>query len=401
MSTISQPLKHKRVQHGLMALAIIAAGLAVVWWIHFRPYVSTEDARVSAAVAHIAPIGAGGRVEKILVVEGQMVHVGDILIELDSANEQAALARAEATLNLADVRVRTAEAALALEKRLVESGVQGAEAGVLRAKANVDMMVHGARPEEISRAKAVLASAKARATETSAALTRTEALAARGVFTEEQVEQARSTNEQAQEAVKQAQSTLDELIRGARAEEIAMAKGQLSEAQAHRLEADAGAERIALKQQQVEEARMIAAQAKADLQLAQLALDRKTLRSSLDGIVSKIIPDPGDYVATGQAAVVVTDIDHAWIDANVEETSIALVKEGQHVEIEIDEGGSLEGYVAVVSHTAASQFALIPADNAAGNFTKVVQRIPIRVALEKSDRRLRVGQSVVLRIRVL
>jgi len=217
----------------------------------------------------------------------------------------------------------------------------------------------------------------------------------------EQVEHARSLDSQTQEAVKQAQSTLDELTRGTRTEAVAMARGELSQAHARQMEADAGAERIALKREEIEEARSIAKQAHADLEIAQLALDQKTLRSSLDGVVSKVISDPGDYVATGQAAVVITDMKQCWINANIEETSIGQIHEGQHVDIELDEGGKLEGRVSVVSHHAASQFALIPADNAAGNFTKVVQRIPIRVALDPNERDLRVGQSVVLRIRVL
>jgi len=401
MSTISQPLRHKRVQRGLLALAIVAAGITVIWWIHFRPYISTEDARIATSVAQIAPNGSGGRVEEILVSEGQYVQIGEVLVRLDSENEKALVQRAEATLNLANVRVRAAEATLALEERLVNSGQKGAEAGIVRAKANVDLMVHGASPEELARARAELSSAQARAAENTAALARAESLSKQGVVTMEQVEHARSLDSQTQEAVKQAQSTLDELTRGTRTEAVAMARGELSQAHARQMEADAGAERIALKREEIEEARSIAKQAHADLEIAQLALDRRTLRSSLDGVVSKVISDPGDYVATGQAAVVITDMKQCWINANIEETSIGQIHEGQHVDIELDEGGKLEGRVSVVSHHAASQFALIPADNAAGNFTKVVQRIPIRVALDPNERDLRVGQSVVLRIRVL
>jgi membrane fusion protein (multidrug efflux system) len=89
------------------------------------------------------------------------------------------------------------------------------------------------------------------------------------------------------------------------------------------------------------------------------------------------------------------------VAANVEETAAGLVRPGELVRIDVDEGGRLDGHVEVVTQTAAARFALIPADNAAGNFTKVVQRIPLRIAIEApGSRALRVGQSVVARISV-
>jgi membrane fusion protein (multidrug efflux system) len=98
----------------------------------------------------------------------------------------------------------------------------------------------------------------------------------------------------------------------------------------------------------------------------------------------------------------VVDLSHAWIAANVKETATALLRAGQPASVSIDEGGALSGHVQVVTQAAASQFALIPADNAAGNFTKVVQRIPVRIAIDPSPRvaALRVGESVEVRIRV-
>ena len=167
------------------------------------------------------------------------------------------------------------------------------------------------------------------------------------------------------------------------------------------IEAEAAGGKVTLRVQQLEEARAAQAQASAEVAAAEIALDLMMLRSPFDGVVLRVAVDPGNYVSTGQGVVTIADTAHAWVAANVEETAAGRVRPGEPVRIEVDEGGELEGRVEVVTQTAASRFALIPADNAAGNFTKVVQRIPIRIAVDgAAGRALRVGQSVVARIRV-
>ncbi|MGE3757218.1 MAG: HlyD family secretion protein [Pseudobdellovibrionaceae bacterium] len=141
--------------------------------------------------------------------------------------------------------------------------------------------------------------------------------------------------------------------------------------------------------------------AKADLNEAEVALENTFLKSPFDGVVIQKVAEVGNILEAGQTALAVADADHAWISANIEETSVGLVKIGQHVHISVDEGGELRGKISEVRSATASQFALIPSDNAAGNFTKVVQRIPVKVALEAGQgSHLRVGQSVEIKVRV-
>jgi RND family efflux transporter MFP subunit len=133
--------------------------------------------------------------------------------------------------------------------------------------------------------------------------------------------------------------------------------------------------------------------AQAEEQLAQIALDNTYLRSPLDGIVIQKSTEIGDMLQPGQTAVTVADMDHAWVSANIEETRIGRIKVGQPVSISVDAGGTFTA--------TASQFALIPAENPSGNFTKLVQRIPIKVALDPHPGRpLRVGESVEIRIKI-
>jgi RND family efflux transporter MFP subunit len=139
----------------------------------------------------------------------------------------------------------------------------------------------------------------------------------------------------------------------------------------------------------------------AEMQLAEVAMENTAVRSPVDGVVVQKSTEEGNIVEPGQTIVTVVDTDHAWVAANIEETSVGDVRVGQRVKIEVDEGGALTGRVSEVRSSVASQFALIPSDNGSGNFTKVVQRVPIKVELDAhADHPLRAGQSVEIKIRV-
>jgi RND family efflux transporter MFP subunit len=264
--------KHPRSQRtGGIVLAVVAL-CAVVWAVHFYPYVSTDDARVTAALIRVAPEGAGGKIIVVNVAEGSRVKKGDILVELDHAVAEANLQKARA-----------------------KAGQAGRE--------------------------------------------------------------------------------------GSRTEQLAAQHGVAA--------------------REVDSARASGAMALSDLALAQIAYDRTFLRSPTDGIVVQKIAELGNLLEAGQTAVVVADIDNAWVSANIQETAVANVKDGQKVSITVDEGGELTGKISDVRAATASQFALIQAENPSGNFTKLVQRIPVKVVLDPHPERvLRAGQSVEIRIRV-
>ena len=139
----------------------------------------------------------------------------------------------------------------------------------------------------------------------------------------------------------------------------------------------------------------------AELKKAEVALENTYLKSPFNGIVIQKLAEVGNILDPGQTALSVADADHAWVSANVEETSVGNVTLDQPVAISVDEGGKLYGKVTEIRVAAASQFALIPSDNASGNFTKVVQRIPIKVSIEPGQSTaLRAGQSVEIKIKV-
>jgi membrane fusion protein (multidrug efflux system) len=142
--------------------------------------------------------------------------------------------------------------------------------------------------------------------------------------------------------------------------------------------------------------------ADADFRLADINLQNTYLKAPIDGVVIQKLAQPGNVIDPGQVALVISDVDHAWVEANIEETNISRIKVGQPVSISVDEGGSLNGKVEEITSAAASTFSLIPAENASGNYTKVVQRIPVKIALDPHPGRvLKAGQSVTVKIKVL
>ncbi|MGH7441594.1 MAG: HlyD family secretion protein [bacterium] len=152
---------------------------------------------------------------------------------------------------------------------------------------------------------------------------------------------------------------------------------------------------------QLDKVRAEAVEADAQRRLAQIALDHCTLKSPFAGVVVEKATDVGNHIETGQTAVTVADMDHAWVVANVEETDAEDLKPGQPVSISVDEGGSLTGKVLDVDQATLSTFAMIPTESSSGNFIKLVQRIPVKIALDPhSGRILRVGQSVEVHIKV-
>jgi multidrug resistance efflux pump len=156
----------------------------------------------------------------------------------------------------------------------------------------------------------------------------------------------------------------------------------------------------AAPQRELDDAQAKLSAAEAELKLAQVNLDNTYLKSPLNGIVVQKTVEEGNILEPGQSALALLDLDGVWVSANVEETEAGLVKAGQDVFIKVDEGGHLKGKVLEVRHASVSAFALIPTENSSGNFTKLVQHIPVKIALDPHPGRdLRMGQSVEIRIR--
>jgi membrane fusion protein (multidrug efflux system) len=285
-----------------------------------------------------------GNVIDVAVRDYQHVRAGDLLLQIDPADYEVAVAQAEA-------------------------GVAGAQAAL----ANLDNQVALHRAV-IAQAEAQLASAQAKALQAAQEQLRQQTLLQSTFGTRQRVEQAVAdlasarAAEQAAEAAVRAQREQLNVLNGTRLQRQADLNG-----------------------------------AEANLSGAKLRLIYTRIVAQFDGVVGQRQVQPGDYVSVGGNLISVVPLPQVYVIANYKETQLTYVEPGQLVDITVDTfpDSVLRGHVEQLSPAAGSQFALLPPDNATGNFTKVVQRIPIRIALEPGQsllERLRPGMSVVTSI---
>ncbi len=289
----------------------------------------------------------GGYVERVTIEENQTVQRGDLVVILDDDELQSRLAEAEADL----------AAALAAAGSDSVPGQVEAEASATRARTQA--------------LEARLASTKANQEKAAKDLTRVEDLASKQIASSQQLDAARAAARAAEAEV------------GALQQEIAAARASETSADAATRVADARLQR-----------------AKASVEDARLRLGYAHVVAPVSGIVSRKQVEVGQLVQPGQPLAAVVDDSLIWITANLKETETSDVHVGEGVDIEVDAypGCVARGTVESMSPATGSKFALLPPDNATGNFTKVVQRVPVRIALVEgcgADRPLRPGMSVV------
>ncbi|MEN3749943.1 HlyD family efflux transporter periplasmic adaptor subunit [Sphingomonas sp. HF-S3] len=356
---VERKSKRRKLLGGIAAAVLVAGAGYGGWYVLVGShYVSTDNAYVGADTASVTPLVAA-QVTEVRVGDTQRVRKGDILVQLDDSDARIAVAQAEADL--------------AQARR--QYGQTSATSAALAAQV-------GARDADIARARAQLVAAQADYDKARVDLDRRRKLAPAGAVSGDELtsataafSSARANLELARAGIAQANST-----RGA-------ATGQLA------------ANNALINGTNVTNApEVMVAQAK--LAQAKLTLDRSVIRAPVDGIVTRRNVQVGQRVAPGTALMLIVPVDSLYVDANFKEAQLAKVKVGQPVSLTSDlYGGSVTytGRVVGLSGGTGSSFALIPAQNATGNWIKVVQRVPVRVALDPKqlkDHPLRVGLSM-------
>lgn len=355
-------------QKTVVVLAVMALAAGAVFsgrWLYFRfTHVSTEAAYVKADMAEVAPEVAG-RVAEVLVEGGQHVQQGELLVRLERDNLTAGRAQAEAAVRQLEDRVRRQEALLSRTRKTVEASQAAAQAGVEAARAQVQ---------------------KARA--------QLEYL---------EVQEARLQALLQEAAVPK--SRYDEVHAGAEAAraDLRAALEALHLADAKLKEAHAGQLAVAEAEAGLAEARSGLEQAKAALAQAQWAEGRAEIRAPITGVVARIFLRPGDFAAPGRPVLAMYDPATRYVEARFEETKVRHLQVGQKAQITVDAvpGKKLSGTIRRVTPAAAQEFALIPRDVTAGEFTKVTQRVPVELTIEGLDAHPEVvpGLSVVVSVR--
>ncbi|MDR6952068.1 membrane fusion protein (multidrug efflux system) [Ancylobacter sp. 3268] len=333
--------------------AILAVGGLLIYtndhwgeWASDQPLQYTDDAYVRADVSTLSA-RISGNVLQVLVDDYQAVKAGEPLVEIDPADYQAARDGAQAA-------------------------VEGAQAALTNLKNQEEL-----QQAVINQAEAQLVSAKAAEVEMSEEFDRQQTLVKGGIAgTEQKLQQATANLAKAQADVRSAEAAIE-----AQKRQLDVLTGQEGTLRAN-LDA-----------------------ANANLKTADLKLGYTRVAAPFDGIVGTRLVQVGDYVNIGTNLIAAVPIPNVYVIANFKETQLTHVAPGQKVDITVDTfpGQSLRGRVERISPASGSVFALLPPDNATGNFTKVVQRIPVRIAIEPGQAltdRLRAGMSVEAKIHI-
>jgi membrane fusion protein, multidrug efflux system len=346
-AAVSTPVRkrHRGAIIAVVGLLALAGGAYYghSWWTTGRYLITTDDAYVGAKNATLSP-KVSGYISEIAVEDNAQVASGDVIARIDDGDYRLA--------------VENARDQIAVEQATVDRlGKQTA-----------------AQLAAVEQAKAQLASAKAGETRAQLELKRQQDLASRQINSRQALEQAEANAQQAVASVQAAEAAIDA----------------------------ASANVDVLKAQQ-EEARRTLQQYKTALAKADRDLAFTVIKAPFDGVIGNRAVQVGDYVQPTQRLASLVPMDAVYIDANFKETQLASLEPGQPVTISVDAlpGRTLEGRVASLAPASGSVFSLLPPDNATGNFTKIVQRLPVRIlvpAAVAEQSVLRPGMSVIVSV---
>ncbi|HEX6244731.1 MAG TPA: HlyD family secretion protein [Polyangiales bacterium] len=378
----------KRVRIGALALVLALGGGGYLY--STRGIESTDNAQVDADVVAV-PARATGVVMRVHFSENQRVTEGTLLAELDDAAARAQLAQAKANLAAA----QAAQAAAVADTKLVETNAVG-NRDMAAAALKVSSVGARASNDEIREGEAQLASAKTRLAQAELDLARALQLFNAGAGTRTQLDQAQTARDLAESGL------------GAQAARLSSLKLSQAQSQSRVVEANAKLRQSSHVDTLVEQAQARrasaeaqVAQAQAALELAEVNLSYTKIYAPQAGVLSRKSINEGQSVALGQPVVQLVP-DVRWVTANFKETQLTHMQPGQAATFEVDAypGVQLTGEIESISGATGARFALLPPDNATGNFTKVVQRVPVRVRVRDLPREvtLRPGMSVELKI---
>ncbi len=323
----------------LRRLALAAAGLAIAigavwyardWWTRARFIESTDDAYVGGNITPVAP-HVSGFVQQVLVADNQRVQAGQVLIRLDPRDFQAASDHAAAALAARMAALASLRARYVLQQATIRQ----------------------------QQAEVVAKSAQARFAALDAVRYVALARTAAGSRQDAQRSDARDTE--------------------ARSAVIAAAAGL-----------DAARQTLQVLNARIAEAEAAVAQARSDLRTAELNLGYTRIRSPIDGYVGNRAAQVGAYVTQGTYLISVVPAAGLWVDANFKEDQLGRIAPGESATVTADviPGHPFRGHVASLAPGTGAVFSIIPSENATGNFTKIVQRVPVRIVLDPGDPRL-------------
>ncbi|MDH3287296.1 MAG: HlyD family secretion protein [Betaproteobacteria bacterium] len=348
----------------LVGVAVLLLAVSVAHWMYNRwTHVYLDDARIDGEVMTVSS-RVSGWVTELPVIEGDRVKKGQLLARVD---ERDSILQREV---------------LVAKLRAIENQMEAVKAQT----GQVDEETLGKYQSETNRlaaAEAEVASLAVQLKQARYDYERAEELAKAKWVSPQALERARSAYHQVQESHRKAQA------------EVAAVRGTLAAAGGSRRQLKVMGHQLSVLAHQAEEIR-------AEIRRRDIDIADRTIVSPAEGRVVMTFVRQGEHVSPGQRILMFHDPDEIWVEANVKETEVRLLKPGMKAEVRVDAypGKVYEGEVFRVGRTATSKFALLPDPNPSGNFTKITQRLPVRISLAKKDLALRPGMMVEVSIAI-
>ena len=364
--TLHTPKRSYRIRPAFI-IAIIFSVVSVYFLsivVHNRiAFINEEDARIHADLTTISSRVAGW-ITKIPAVEGEKIIAGTVLIQVDNRESRILVSELEAQA----AGLNAERSRLAAERILVASQI-------------ASRLV--SEQSRVSAAKVVVSSLRPQRGLAERELNRAKNLYANKVTSRRQLDQAETKYQQTDREYRISLADLQ------------AAKSRIKEAEADRARLGVLAADAIVLEQRVSETR-------ARIERQRLDVTDRAVKSPINGVIDKTFVNVGEYVTPGQRLLLVHNPAGIWVEANVKETVVSKLSVGQSVNIHVDAypDEAFIGTVANIGSAATSQFALLPTPNPSGNFTKITQRMPIRITIEKPDPRLRPGMMVEVKIAI-
>src|SRR5713226_5557908 len=381
-SLVSSKLRTRLIVGGAVLLAALL-GL----YLYFHNRESTDDAQVDG---HITPIAAKiyGRVGKVQVRDNQQVKAGQVLVQLDPADYQAALDQAKGALALAEGEARSAGVDVPRTTEDTASGTSsaqaqlaGAQADLMRAQATYEQ----SQTADLAYAQANIEKSRANARLAQADLARYLPLMEKGEISKQQFDAAKANADATASALnadeqKLAQARKSIEISGAQLE---AARAKVAMANAGVASAHADLRKVAMRSADAQAKLAKVEQARGALEAAQLNLSYCNITAPIDGVATHKQVEVGQVIQIGQGLMTIVPLSDVWVTANFKETQLEKMRPGQRAYLKVDTyGRTFPGHVDSIAGATGAVLSLLPPENATGNYVKVVQRIPVKIVLD-------------------
>jgi len=391
----------------LFMVALTACGSILV-----QSLISHEDTDDAYVTGHTSNISSriSGNVVQVYADDNQYVHAGDLLVKLDPTPYQVAVDQARAALEYAQRQAAAARTTVTQTATTATAQTTKANGDIAASEADVAMARSQVTESEaaVQEARSKVLSAQTLESQAKADFQRYSALVKEGAISQQQFDQAKTNyhvaNAQVQSAKDELQQAMSKVLHARAA--VSQSIANVRKSQGSMIEASAANVQTQVNRDQYQVALADIEKAKVDLKQALLNLSYTELRAPVSGHIGRKSLEVGQHVDPGQALMADVE-DQPWIVANFKETQVGRMRTGQSVEIKIDSlpHHTFKGTVDSISPASGNNFALLPADNATGNFTKIVQRIPVKIVFDRRSTRgyesqIAQGMSVEVSVKV-